>query len=97
MGTLTQEDLDREKTECRNEFMTRTDYYKSILAGIVTAIMIIGGGIAWAANVKADTSVIKSEIVQHERRITSIEQRLDKYHADQMSVLKNIQESINAR
>lgn len=98
VGQIDREEFEKkfheEKIECRKEFMTLSNFYRSLVIGIITTITIMTGAVAWAFNVSSDTSTLKSEVGINKERIISVEQAQRQHHNEQMKILKEIKERL---
>lgn len=97
--TITHEEVDdileNEKRECRNEFMSQKNFYRSALIGILTCLTVIGSAIAWAIN-DVETTTRHSQIIkEHGWRINRIEDQITAQHKEQMRVLIDIKKRVD--
>jgi len=87
--------IPKEKEECRKEFLSQKNFYKSLISGIILCLGLLGGSLVWAINDASCTANQSALISEHDKKICKIENKIEKQHIDEMNLLKEIKEKVN--
>jgi len=87
--------LTTEKTECRKEFMSQRNFYKSTIVGVAAIIGLLGGSVVWALNVSGSTATLKTGVSNNTDRIIIIEKNQQVQYREQMKILTEIKEKVS--
>ena len=90
-----EEKLEREKIECRLEFMAKQEFNKLIVIGVLALVGLLGSSVAWAmadSSVQAKHGVI---IDNNTKRIEQVEGQMDRQHGETMKILSEIKEKVS--
>lgn len=68
---------DEHRKECEEIFMKTSNFYKSIISGVVILIGILSGSVAFAISSTAQSSWQDAQIQSIEKRVNSLEQKID--------------------
>jgi len=69
--------LDEHRKDCEEIFLKSSNFYKSVISGVIILIGILSGSVAFAISSSAQNSWQEAQIQNIEKRVNGIEAKLD--------------------
>ena len=89
------EKLKNEKSECRGEFMSQKNFYRSAVSAFLAILALLGGSFVWAMSISETTVTIKDGMQNNSRRIDGIEKMNVEQHRETMILLNDIKQKVS--
>lgn len=70
-------DYDAHRKECEEIFMKTSNYYKSIVSGVIILIGILGGSVVFAISSTSQSSKQEVQLQNIDKRVETIENKFD--------------------
>lgn len=84
--------VELQKKECESNFMSKTNFYRSLLAIFVGALSFATGGFAWAMSTSNQISTLNSDSRYQETRIKKLEDACTKQTVQYEEIIRILKE-----